>query len=706
MVDLWSLFRKFGRVWEVYIPKKLDKRGKRFGFVKFKDVTNAQELEKRMENVWWETYKLIINLSRFRRGEVKKQQKGKLENKVDAGPSSDVDGQARCDERTFKEALTVGDNPKTLSPAEGFSEEISKAAPNAFEIKVNERRLEMLQNSFVGYLVDEKEAVRVPEGLIMEGYDDIQATFMGGNMMLLHDVTKGVIQEAVKLNGKWWEGWFRRIEEWSPETVHDRRLVWLRCLGVPLHAWEESLFCSIASSFGTWLETDPVTLKRKRLDVARFKISTSKMYCLDKELNISVLGKQYKVFVMEEREGGLLVGGEEGLGSQRLDFSSASVEQGIGREADEEFSDGNIGDGGTEESESDRVDFEEQGNGQGCITSTRYDDERNEIVSELGRSTSRKVMTGGTKEVVSGEKDGLELCDRCEGDRAAGTVDIVHEDNDVSSGAELESKEGEDVGPSLQLLGVGAEVNLNSDGPIVNGPASFGSSEDIEAAEFSDEEVREGNELGPSNSSQEAQVQHIGVGGLVVVSFEDQCLKTGEEEGVEISNPTLHQMLEKCIQKENTRKMKEKLQKAQSNLVGNPTCLKLVEALKGGRGKNKNKGGIQKKQVGNQAVEDPVVNINSECSRQNTIVEPGGIGAQNCVSGALILLNNEDQEGSVGNTRESVRLELEARKILDIQQGLGINCRAEEKEVVQNLIHMEVRDQQEIADWEQSNGYP
>jgi hypothetical protein len=26
--------------------------------------------------------------------------------------------------------------------------------------------------------------------------------------------------------------------------------------------------------------------------------------------------------------------------------------------------------------------------------------------------------------------------------------------------------------------------------------------------------------------------------------------------------------------------------------------------------------------------------------------------------------------------------------------------------VVQNLIHMEVRDQQEIADWEQSNGYP
>jgi hypothetical protein len=51
-------------------------------------------------------------------------------------------------------------------------------------------------------------------------------------------------------------------------------------------------------------------------------------------------------------------------------------------------------------------------------------------------------------------------------------------------------------------------------------------------------------------------------------------------------------------------------------------------------------------------------------------------------------------------------LELEARKILDIQQGLGINCKTDEKEVVQKLIQMEVRDQQEIADWEQSKGYP
>jgi hypothetical protein len=39
--DLWEVFAKFGHVVDVYIPFKVDKRGKRFGFVKFKDVLDV-----------------------------------------------------------------------------------------------------------------------------------------------------------------------------------------------------------------------------------------------------------------------------------------------------------------------------------------------------------------------------------------------------------------------------------------------------------------------------------------------------------------------------------------------------------------------------------------------------------------------------------------------------------------------------------------
>jgi hypothetical protein len=45
----------------------VDIRGCRFGFVKFKEVTNVTEFSKKLENVWFGTYKLRINLARFGR---------------------------------------------------------------------------------------------------------------------------------------------------------------------------------------------------------------------------------------------------------------------------------------------------------------------------------------------------------------------------------------------------------------------------------------------------------------------------------------------------------------------------------------------------------------------------------------------------------------------------------------------------------------
>jgi RNA recognition motif-containing protein len=51
VTELWSLFAKQGRVREVYIPNKRDKRGNRFGFVKFKEVKNVEALNSRLEDL-------------------------------------------------------------------------------------------------------------------------------------------------------------------------------------------------------------------------------------------------------------------------------------------------------------------------------------------------------------------------------------------------------------------------------------------------------------------------------------------------------------------------------------------------------------------------------------------------------------------------------------------------------------------------------
>jgi RNA recognition motif-containing protein len=75
-IDLWPRFARFGRVGEVFIPKKVDKQGKRFGFVKYREVKDEIELLRSISNIWVKSFKLRVNLSKFKRQTEKVQQDG------------------------------------------------------------------------------------------------------------------------------------------------------------------------------------------------------------------------------------------------------------------------------------------------------------------------------------------------------------------------------------------------------------------------------------------------------------------------------------------------------------------------------------------------------------------------------------------------------------------------------------------------------
>jgi len=47
------------------VPKKLDRWGNRFGFVKFKDVEDVEELEEVLKEVWLRNSRLKVNRARF-----------------------------------------------------------------------------------------------------------------------------------------------------------------------------------------------------------------------------------------------------------------------------------------------------------------------------------------------------------------------------------------------------------------------------------------------------------------------------------------------------------------------------------------------------------------------------------------------------------------------------------------------------------------
>ncbi|GJT38737.1 nucleotide-binding alpha-beta plait domain-containing protein [Tanacetum coccineum] len=62
---LWKMFNRYGNVVDVYLAFKRTKMGSKFGFVRFKNVGNVREFEKRLKGILIGDSKLVINVAKF-----------------------------------------------------------------------------------------------------------------------------------------------------------------------------------------------------------------------------------------------------------------------------------------------------------------------------------------------------------------------------------------------------------------------------------------------------------------------------------------------------------------------------------------------------------------------------------------------------------------------------------------------------------------
>ncbi|GLT40914.1 hypothetical protein SLA2020_150110 [Shorea laevis] len=72
--ELWYSFQKYGKVLDVYVPKKHDKWGKRYGFLRMLGVQNEDQMVRRLNEIWFSSYKLRVKIAEERiKGSVKIQ---------------------------------------------------------------------------------------------------------------------------------------------------------------------------------------------------------------------------------------------------------------------------------------------------------------------------------------------------------------------------------------------------------------------------------------------------------------------------------------------------------------------------------------------------------------------------------------------------------------------------------------------------------
>jgi hypothetical protein len=280
---LWKLFLKFGRVMEVYIPRKLDKRGRRFGFVKYKEVNDVELLSEKLQEVWLGSFKLLVNRSRFARTDSKEASSGR-DNEV--GKRSTFQPKDAEVGRSFKTALVGGGaQQKTM----------------VMKVPVNEELCKELQGSMVGTLAREKDVRRIQTTLYMEGFRSITVTNMGGNMVLMRSPVEGDIARLLRSKNECLQYYFSEIKPWNPGMLAVQREVWVQIYGIPIHIWGENFFKMVGKSLGTFLDFDEETARMMRFDVARLKILTSTWSFIDVTIKVEVEGAWFDLWVVEER---------------------------------------------------------------------------------------------------------------------------------------------------------------------------------------------------------------------------------------------------------------------------------------------------------------------------------------------------------------------------------------------------------------------
>jgi hypothetical protein len=639
------VFLKFGRVWEVYIPKKLDKRGRRFGFVKFKEVKEVEALNASMQDVWIGSYKLVVNQSRFNRSEQKEAQSSKPSKALGLYPMAAVVGDKPG--RPYRSALLGASSSGTV-------------LGNQMEIKavVNELLKKELKGSVIGTLAREKDVRRIQTILLMEGFNAISVTHMGSNMALLRSPVEGDVERLIRSNNECLKYFFSELRPWVPGIVSTHREIWVQVFGIPISIWGEEFFKQVGEKLGKFLDYDEATASMRRLDVARIRVQSDIWSDIDVIIKVEVEGVKYNVRVMEERVREPL----EKVMGEEVDDEESRVVPSEGYDAEEEVFGEDGGNSGDDE------DSEPEYDGDATVQvqigeyheAGRYDPMREEGTLErndpLPRGKSTKIPysnkgsespdhgIGGSKvqvaslDVVSpnlvGPSTGKECddCMECGPQSAEGVHGVVQTDT------------------GCKLLG---QLGHYSD-PIQEALSDVGSVERTRA--FS----------GPDEFEQVSRFSSI-------------------SEPEEVNRPR-----RAAKQKKSSRLSRHK-SSSKPQQIGVPKCLILLEAVKEGNNRVRRR----RTNSGDATLAVPVVNSIAPIPGATP---PSGLNLITSSDASMVM------ETPAHNDEEDRVKVLEAAKLISIQKQVGFSFEAEDGETVKQLIVQENCDRAKKMEWEQRNG--
>ncbi|PWA76837.1 RNA-directed DNA polymerase, eukaryota [Artemisia annua] len=291
--DLWRMFKGYGIVFDIYMVKKRLKNGKKkYGFVRFKNITDVEFLYNRLCSINFAgTQRLKVFLAHDRKTGPSFTENSKVEDgKQHArGGASDRDGRRYIDVlnngmgRVVREANKKGETG-------GGKERVKGRELSIEEDEMNE---DVIKRGIVGEVKKINYIEKLPELCNTEGLLNVEVKYMGGLDVMVVVESEKTVKHVIENTEHGIRRWLRKLRRANNIVKSNGRLSWLTIMGLPVACWNERVFKRIASQWGEVMELCGKVYKdRQNNFTSQAKVYKAKISLLNKLANCSFNGSQ------------------------------------------------------------------------------------------------------------------------------------------------------------------------------------------------------------------------------------------------------------------------------------------------------------------------------------------------------------------------------------------------------------------------------
>ncbi|KAJ0821011.1 putative RNA recognition motif domain, nucleotide-binding alpha-beta plait domain superfamily [Helianthus annuus] len=300
--DLANAFRSYGEIGGAFIAKKKDKEGRIFGFVSFKGVRNAAELEDSLQKIKLGDNKLKVNVAMFAK------EHGDVAQKVAAGSYR----QDRVRSAPASGFVNREHGPKKFMEVHVGSS-FADILMNIFSLVLEEDMVDidpavftltdLFGRAFVGRAKDFNSLRLMNVSMLSAGYDEAEIQYIGGLSVILSFRCQEVAGRFFEDKGSW-GSWLQALDTWIGQSLPFKHLAWINIHGFPPppHLVAQEVFNTIGQKYGKVVRPSQMKKTDGDLTFDRLGIITDCGNRISGCLNLRWQDKIYRVWVVEETD--------------------------------------------------------------------------------------------------------------------------------------------------------------------------------------------------------------------------------------------------------------------------------------------------------------------------------------------------------------------------------------------------------------------